>query len=88
MGWLRTIFLGDIGNRLDIADTERAIDALRRDLKESKRTDRSQDEQLEFLDRENYELKLAFGALTQLLVRQKILSREDVETTFSFVEED
>jgi hypothetical protein len=29
MGWLRTLFLGEIGNRLDIADAERHIGDLR-----------------------------------------------------------
>jgi hypothetical protein len=30
MGWMRTIFLGDIGNRLDIGDAEENISVLRR----------------------------------------------------------
>ena len=31
MGWGRTLFLGDIGNRLDIEDTERDIGSLKRE---------------------------------------------------------
>lgn len=29
MGWLRTILLGDIGNRLDIEDSEQEIERLK-----------------------------------------------------------
>lgn len=29
MGWMRTLLLGDIGNRLDIADTEVEIDRVK-----------------------------------------------------------
>ena len=36
MGWGRTLFLGDIGNRLDIEDTERDIHGLRRQLTSAK----------------------------------------------------
>jgi hypothetical protein len=32
MGWGRTLLLGDIGNRLDIEDTERDIERLKREI--------------------------------------------------------
>ncbi len=30
MGWIRTILLGDIGNRLDIEDSEQEIERLKK----------------------------------------------------------
>ena len=35
MGWMRTLFLGDVGNHLDIADTRQDLDAVRRTLRGS-----------------------------------------------------
>jgi hypothetical protein len=32
MGWGRTLLLGDIGNRLDIEDTEKDIELLKKDI--------------------------------------------------------
>jgi hypothetical protein len=58
MGWGRTLLLGDIGNRLDIADTERNLEDLRRELAGSYQKDLSQDETIRKLVRENAELKL------------------------------
>ncbi len=87
MGWIRTLFLGDIGNRLDIGDAERSIARLRENLQRAKSIDRTQDERLDALEQENYDLKLAFAALTDLLVRHNVLTQEDVESTFTFVDE-
>ena len=46
MGWGRTLLLGDIGNRLDIADTERDIASLRTRLRSKAQTDQTQDKRL------------------------------------------
>lgn len=70
MGWGRTLFLGDIGNRLDIEDTERDIDGLRRQLTSARSKDLSRDQRLTRLESENAELKLYLAALLRLL-RQK-----------------
>lgn len=82
MGWMRTLLLGDIGNRLDIADTERSISSMRRSMRRRAvakgRTDRLQDERLEELEQENDQLKLCLASLLRLLVDKGTLSQEEL----------
>ena len=83
MGWMRTLFLGDIGNRLDIADTERDIDQIRGHLRSTvgyeQNVDAAQDERLAFLERENEQLELAVAALARRLVSKGVLAESDLE---------
>lgn len=67
MGWGRTLLLGDIGNRMDIDDTERDIKNLRGRLSRSVNRDQSQDQKIELLQAENDELKLYLASLVRLL---------------------
>ncbi|MHC5211145.1 MAG: hypothetical protein ACYTG2_10545 [Planctomycetota bacterium] len=63
MGWGRTLLLGDIGNRLDIADTEQHIRDLRGMLRTKSLLDRTQDKRLAELESENEQLKLYLASL-------------------------
>ena len=83
MGWGRTLFLGDIGNRLDIEDTERDITRLRNLQRGQVGRDANQDERLDALERENDELKLYLASLLRLLVSKGTLSPGELS---SFVE--
>ena len=86
MGWLRTLFLGDIGNRLDIADAERHIGDLRirqsrqrrADAGQQRRTDAGQDRRIETLERKVETLELGIAALSRLLVARAVLREEDL----------
>ncbi len=78
MGWGRTLFLGDIGNRLDIADTERDVEGLQRRLRSKDRADRAQDERLAALESENDQLKLYLASLIRLLVSKGTLSHDEL----------
>lgn len=78
MGWGRTLFLGDIGNRLDIEDTEVEISKLRRIVDGAYRKDMSQDKKIKLLIRENAELKLYLASIAQLLVSKGIISKEEL----------
>ena len=80
MGWGRTFFLGDIGNRLDIADVETEVARIKRDLRMSGHTDTTQDKQIEVLLRENAELKLYLSAVVRLLMTKQIVSKEELES--------
>ncbi|TWT78119.1 hypothetical protein Pla123a_09080 [Posidoniimonas polymericola] len=80
MGWGRTLLLGDIGNRLDIADTERDINHLRRRLRSQSRVDDAQDDRLDRLEEENAQLKLYLAALLRLLVAKGTLSEAELTT--------
>lgn len=78
MGWGRTFLLGDIGNRLDIEDTERSIRELRRESRTQEHVDRAQNQRLEALEDENDQLKLYVASLVQLLVGKGIVSTAEV----------
>ena len=78
MGWGRTLFLGDIGNRLDIGDCENEIARLRRNLGAQSTIDRSQDEQIQDLRADNDELKLYLAALIRLLTSKNVISTGEI----------
>ena len=78
MGWGRTLFLGDIGNRLDIGDCENEVARLRRNLDTQSGVDRSQDEQIRDLRGDNDELKLYLAALIRLLTSKNVISTGEI----------
>lgn len=86
MGWGRTLLLGDIGNRLDIEDTEREIAKLSRKLFKSSLTDMSQDQKIETLIKENAELKLYLVSVIRLLTAKGNLSRDELKTMVEAVD--
>ena len=88
MGWGRTLLLGDIGNRLDIADTEQDIASLRRRLQSKARTDQAQDKRLGELERENDQLKLYLASLIRLLVSKGTLSHDELTAFVDFIDTD
>jgi hypothetical protein len=88
MGWGRTLFLGDIGNRLDIADAERDIRSLKRELDAATRGRRTQDELVTALSAENAELKLYLASIVRLLVQRGTLSREEIEAMVAFIDQE
>ena len=78
MGWGRTLFLGDIGNRLDIEDTERDIGSLKREIRGAFHKDMSQDKKIDTLISENAELKLYLASVIRLLVTKDMISPEEL----------
>jgi len=88
MGWGRTLFLGDIGNRLDIADTERDVEGLRRRLRSKERSDQAQDKRLAELERENDQLKLYLASLIRLLVSKGTLSPDELAALVDGIDTD
>jgi hypothetical protein len=86
MGWGRTLLLGDIGNRLDIADTERDIEGLKREVAGAFQKDMSQDEMIRQLVAENAELKLYLASLVRLLVRKGSLSRDELQAMVASID--
>ncbi|MFT5728459.1 MAG: hypothetical protein ACI8PB_002613 [Desulforhopalus sp.] len=86
MGWGRTLLLGDIGNRLDIEDTEREIAKLSRDIFQSSLRDMSQDQKIDAVLKENAELKLYLAALIRLLTVKGTLSREELKAMVDAVD--
>lgn len=79
MGWGRTLFLGNIGNRIDIGEVERDIAALRKEIRGAFYKDMSQDDMIRELINENAELKLYLASVVRLLCRKNVLSSEELK---------
>lgn len=88
MGWARTFLLGDIGNRLDIQDTEREIERLRRATRSQAQTDAAQDERIAALESRAEALQLVVGGLSRLLVARRVLSWDEVARIVDAVDDD
>jgi hypothetical protein len=82
MGWMRTLFLGDIGNHLDIQDTRRDTDALREWLRSSaarqNAVDAEQSGQIASLRAEVEDLEMAVAALSRLLMSRGVVSESEI----------
>jgi len=86
MGWARTLLLGDIGNRLDIADTEQDIGEIRHELASKQNLDESQDEAIRRLQEENQQLELCVAALVKTLQRKGIFTTQEVENLVRIID--
>lgn len=84
MGWARTLFLGDVGNHLDIADNHQSIARLRRDMRANRRQDLDQEQRIELLERENEQQQALIAALARILAAHGVLDAEELRP---FVEE-
>ena len=87
MGWARTLLLGDIGNRLDIAAVERDNETFRRELAELRSRDRRQAVTIEQLNAENLQLELCVAALVKTLQRKGIFTAEEVDGLVRLLDE-
>jgi len=86
MGWGRTFLLGDVGNRLDIADCEKDIRVLKESLMELHQEGQEIDSELLALQRENDRLKLYLAALVRLLINKNVLSRDEIEKMINIID--
>jgi hypothetical protein len=78
MGWGRTLFFGESDDCDCVDDVERHIASLRKRQQLQTHVDRSQDDELRALHRENGELKLHLAALANLLVVKGVIAREEL----------
>jgi bifunctional N-acetylglucosamine-1-phosphate-uridyltransferase/glucosamine-1-phosphate-acetyltransferase GlmU-like protein len=72
------MLLGDIGNRLDIEDTEREISKLKQQIRNSTSVDLNQDQKISELENENAELKLYMAALIRLLLSKGAITNDEL----------
>ncbi len=86
MGWARTLLLGDIGNRLDIADTEQDIGFIRQELAAKRGLDESQDEAIQRLLKENEQLELCVAALVKTLENKGVFTSEEVSNLIRMID--
>ena len=80
MGWGRMMLLGNIGQQLDIEDLRRTFD-------QQDERDRTQEQSIQTLWRENQQLKLAVTALSRLLVSKGVLRPEEVQQIGQAIEQ-
>ena len=78
MGWARTLLLGDIGNRLDIADTEEEIRRMQAAQRSAKSALQSKDQKITMLKDELGKQKLAIQALTRFLIEKEMIKSEEL----------
>jgi hypothetical protein len=86
MGWGRTFFLGDIGNRLDIADCEEDVKVLKESLMQFHQEGQSQDAEIWAVQRENDQLKLYIASMIRLLMSKGVLSRDEIQKMVEIID--
>ena len=86
MGWMRTILLGDIGNRLDIEDAEKGIRALRVSLSKAKRTTRTNEERISNLEEENEQLELLITMLLRRMQEKNLFNGDEIRSLTEIID--
>lgn len=86
MGWGRMMFLGNVGQQLDIGDLESAVTEMQNAVLDNQRTDLDQAKSISALRRENRDLKLYLATLIRLLVSKGVIKPEEIETVVRAVE--
>lgn len=79
MGWGRMLFLGDVGQQLDIRDTQRALSQISAQLHATGHFEHEVARRLEVLTTENAELKLYLAALVRLLVAKGAITADELK---------
>jgi len=79
MGWGRMLLLGNVGQQLDIQDTERALTQLAQQLRETGQFDHEVARRLDQITAENAELKLYLAAVLRLLVSKNVVTPDELK---------
>ena len=83
---MRTLLLGDIGNRLDIEDTEKSVSTLQHRQKRAERKQNADGQQIQQLKDEVGRQKLAIQALTRFLVEKEFIDESELEEFIAAVD--
>ena len=86
MGWGRMMLLGNVGQQLDIQDLENAIGQMQADVARTQNLDRTQEQSIDELRRENHELKLYLATMVKLLVAKGVIRQEEVDAAVQAIE--
>ena len=86
MGWGRTLFLGDIGNRLDIEDTEHDIQQLKYKIASAQNKNVSQDQIIKELITEQAQMKLYLASIVRLLLSKGGISKAELEVMIDAID--
>ena len=88
MGWGRMMLLGNVGQQLDIQDLENAINQMQADFDQTQNLERTEEQNIDELKRENHELKLYLATLVKLLVAKGVIRQEEVDTAVQAIEKE
>lgn len=78
MGWGRMFFLGNVGQQMDIHDTQHALRELAREAEHAARASDRASRSVGDLARENAELKLYLAAITRLLLAKEVITPREL----------
>lgn len=79
MGWGRMLLLGNVGQQLDIRDTQRTLGQIFSQLRAAGRFDQEVADRIDRLATENAELKLYLAAIVQLLVAKGAITSVELQ---------
>ena len=80
------MLLGNVGQQLDIQDLENAINQMQSDVAQAQNLERTEEQSIDDLKRENHELKLYLATLVKLLVAKGVIRQEEVDTAVQAIE--
>jgi hypothetical protein len=80
MGWGRMLLLGNLGQQLDINDTQAALSQIDAQLDQVDRNDQDLARRVQLLTTENQELKLYLAAVVRLLVAKNMVTDAELRT--------
>ena len=86
MGLARFLFLGDIGQQLDLDVHKAELERLREQSTHQRRAFERADHQLDALQQENNELKVSLAAVVRILAAKGILTDRDVRSVVALTE--
>jgi hypothetical protein len=83
MGWMRTLFMGDIGQNLEIEELQQRLDQMRDEKTPAART---QEKQIEALQEETHQLRVRLAVLIKLLVAKNLLTAQEIASMIAALE--
>lgn len=88
MGWGRMLFLGNIGQQLDLDDVGAEIQRIKDTFAQVSEVDQAQGNELQRLRQENDELRLYLATLMRLLVQKGVLTTQDTAAMAAAIDPD
>jgi hypothetical protein len=82
MGWMRTLFQGDVGQNLEIEELQDRLDQMRDEMPVA----RTQAQQIQALQDETHKLKVRLAVLMKLLVAKNVLTAQEIASMIAVLE--
>ena len=83
MGWMHTLFQGDIGQNLEIEELQERLNQMRDEKTTASWT---QEKQIKALREETHELRVRLAVLIKLLVAKKLLTAQEIASMIAALE--